>query len=452
VDSSPYPINIGWMGSAADSESTKDEDGDMATTAAEGEYKTASVFPSGSELNTSKMLTFYRKGPFEIKAEYADDKDLVVGTSTALGAFKIDLPPQTETKKVKVKAKLSLHGIFSIDSAQLVETEEYEETVKEKREIEAAPDAEAPKAESEAPAADVPVEGTAPAAEDEAKEEPKKEPEKKYEWVEVKKKKTRTKRTDLPIIVSGRPGLSAAMLQKRTDEETAMQAETREIIETDERRNDLESYIFTMRDKTSESGVYGPFIAAADRDNFQASLTKMEDWLYDTYDATKVQHVEQLAELKKVGDPVVWRHQEDGLRADWVQAVAGTISNYKNAAETPGEKYGHICPDKLASIIKECDEVSKWLADLQAKQAPLQKHEQPALTCADMEKKNQDLAKMADVILKEPKPAPPEPPKEDVAAEAPKTDGGAEASTEAPAAAESSATSDEAKNGSKTEH
>merc|ERR1712194_658580 len=95
---------------------------------------------------------------FEIKAEYADDRDLVVGTSTALGAFKIDLPPQTETKKVKVKAKLSLHGIFSIDSAQLVETEEYEETVKEKREIEAAPDAEAPKAESEAPKEDVAAE------------------------------------------------------------------------------------------------------------------------------------------------------------------------------------------------------------------------------------------------------------------------------------------------------
>jgi len=179
-----------------------------------------------------------------------------------------------------------------------------------------------------------------------------------------------------------------------------------------------------------------------------------EDWLYDTFDATKVQYVEQLAELKKVGDPVVWRHQEDGLRADWIQAVSGTVSNYKNAAENPGEKYGHISPDKLASIIKECDDVFKWLTDLQAKQATLQKYEQPVLICADMEKKNKELAKMADVILKEPKPAPPEPPKEEAAAteaaEAPKTDGAAEASTEAPA--EGGATNDETKNGAKTEH
>lgn len=35
------------------------------------------------------------------------------------------------------------------------------------------------------------------------------------------------------------------------------------------------------------------------------------------------------------------------------------------------------------------------------------KSERPVLICADMEKKNQELAKMADDILKEPKPAPP---------------------------------------------
>merc|ERR1712203_494293 len=106
-----------------------------------------------------------------------------------------------------------------------------------------------------------------------------------------------------------------------------------------------------------------------------------------------------------------------------------------NAAENPGEKYGHISPDKLASIVKECDDVSKWLTDLQAKQATLQKHDQPVLICVDMEKKNQDLAKMADVILKEPKPKPPEPPKEETPAEAPKADAGAETTADGAAPA-----------------
>merc|ERR1711972_1227051 len=71
-------------------------------------------------------------------------------------------------------------------------------------------------------------------------EEKPKEPEKKYEWVDVVRKKKRTKRTDLTITAQGKPGLSPANVQKRMDEETAMQAEMREIIETDEKRNDLE--------------------------------------------------------------------------------------------------------------------------------------------------------------------------------------------------------------------
>merc|ERR1712190_55482 len=139
-------------------------------------------------------------------------------------------------------------------------------------------------------------------ADAEAKTEEKpKEPEKKYEWVEVPKKKKRTKRTDLNITISGKLGLPADAVQKRMDEETAMQAEMREIIETDEKRNDLEGYVFTMPDKISESGEYGAFISSADRDKFNSELTKAEDWLYDFEGATKAQYIEKLDELKAHG-------------------------------------------------------------------------------------------------------------------------------------------------------
>merc|ERR1719210_1035591 len=137
-DTITVPISIGWMGSSADAEAVKEkgEDDGEQMTGVEGEYKTAVVFPVGSVMNTLKMLTFYRKSAFEIKAEYVDESLLVPGTKKELGAYKIDLPAQSEAKKIKVKAKLNLHGMFMIESAQLVEEEEYEETVKEKKEIE----------------------------------------------------------------------------------------------------------------------------------------------------------------------------------------------------------------------------------------------------------------------------------------------------------------------------
>lgn len=233
------------------------------------------------------------------------------------------------------------------------------------------------------------------------------------------KKKKRTKRTDLNISATGCPGLPDLTIQKKTDEETAMQAEMNEIRETDEKRNDLESFIFTMRDKTAESGEYGPFTTQAERERFHAELTKAEDWLYDTSEATKVMFVEKLDELKTFSNPIVFRFREDETREDWIKALEGTAVNYKAAAQNPGDKYNHIAPEKLNKIVAECDAISAWLADMKARQSSVPKHEKPILICADIEKKNQDLAKFADEILREPKPKPAEPPKEEKKAETP---------------------------------
>merc|ERR1712190_632424 len=122
-------------------------------------------------MNTTKLLTFYRKGPFDVTAEYADVKTLIPGTPQSLGSYKIDLPIQAETKKIKVKAKLTLHGTFTIENAQMVETEEYEEVSKEKREIVAPAEPEAP---TEAPKDEAPKAGEAAPAEGGKKEEPQK--------------------------------------------------------------------------------------------------------------------------------------------------------------------------------------------------------------------------------------------------------------------------------------
>jgi len=425
-DTSPFAVRVGWMGSAADTNAAKDDDGDTQMVGGEGEYKTAVIFPAGSTLGTTKMLTFNRTGDFEMKAEYVDANALLPDTPKELGSFKIVLPKQDVVKKVKVKAMLTGHCMFSVEGAQLVEEEEYEEMTKEKRELPPEETAEeAPKAEGGEPAAggkaeakpDAPMadkgdtqdgekenaEKTGEGTEQKAPE--KKAPEKKYEWVEVMKKKRRTKKTDLVIDASNRPGLSATALEARTSEETAMKSEMKELIETDEKRNDLESYIFNMRDKIV--GEYADFISTAEAETFNKDLTTAEDWLYDNEGAKKVEYIEKLDALKVVGDATVWRSKEHSMRAEWIQAVEGTIVNYRAAADNPGEKYGHIAGEKLAKIAEACDELSQWLKDNAAKQEQLPKWQRPVLICADMEKKNQELAKTCDKILKEPKPAPP---------------------------------------------
>lgn len=423
-DSALNGINVGWMGTVADSEAMKEEDGDALMVGGDGDYKTATVFPAGSLNGVSKMLTFNRKGPFEVKAQYVEGAALPPSTSRELGNYTIELPPQAEAKKVKVKAELSLHGTFKLHGAQMVEVEEYEETVKEKRELPADPNAaegdaaDAMKTDGEAAEAgdamktdgdtDVPMtDGEQKPAEEKKEEEAKKEPEKKYEWVDVVKKKKRNKRTDVKVSVTGAPGLSDAALQKLMDAESAMQSEMRDIIETDEKRNDLEGYIYNMRDKITESGQYGAYVSQQDRDQFNKDLSTTEEWLWDNPDSTKVQYIDKLEELQNTGSAIVWRHREDGQREDWITAVNGTILNYRAAAENPGDRYSHIAPEKLAKITAACNDLENWLAEKKAAQSNLPKSVKPVLICADMEKRNSDLAKAADEVLKEPKPAPP---------------------------------------------
>merc|ERR1712217_881630 len=110
----------------------------------ETDIKPAAIFPAGSSMNMLKLLTFWRSGPFDVNASYADDSLLLPKTEKDLGSFRIELPPQAEPKKVKVRAKLMLHGTFDIEGATLVEEEEYEETIKEKRELPADPEPEEP--------------------------------------------------------------------------------------------------------------------------------------------------------------------------------------------------------------------------------------------------------------------------------------------------------------------
>eukprot|EP00434_Breviolum_minutum_P004825 symbB.v1.2.004252.t1/scaffold241.1/size254724/7 len=233
---------------------------------------------------------------------------------------------------------------------------------------------------------------------------PVKRAEPRFEWVEVVKKRKLTKTMDLRITATGTPGMSSEDLQKRQDEETKMQAEMREIIETDEKKNDLEGYIFNARAKISDSGEWVSFIAPEDREKFEKELQKAEDWLYDNFDGTKVQYIDKLDELKTLGNPVQYRHKESGMREEWLRAVRNTVANYRKVAEQPGDRYGHIAKEKLEKILVACTECESWLAEQLQKQESMPKYQKPILTCADMEKRSQELAKMSDEILKEPKP------------------------------------------------
>ena len=109
-----YPIKVRWEKSLAD----EDEDTELV------------VFPRGNGIPSTKVLTFYRKAPFDVEAAYADPSGLPGSFNPWVGRLTAkDVGPSStgDYSTVRVKARLNLHGILSFEGVYTEEIEEKEE-------------------------------------------------------------------------------------------------------------------------------------------------------------------------------------------------------------------------------------------------------------------------------------------------------------------------------------
>lgn len=280
IDYTHHPISISWANTTDASDMMDESEGAVV---GNGSTKSVVVFPRKSPMNVVKVLTFNRTGPFDITAAYGDPQMLPAGTSPLIGKFHLDLPSSGEAMKVKVRAKLSLHGTFSVESAHLIETEEYDEIVKEKRQ----------KDEKSAPA-DPENEPMTPAD----------------DTVEVVHKRKREKKTEIRVTATHTNGLSHQLLGDAIDAEAAMVAIDREARDRDVARNDLESYLYGAREKLSD--VWAGFVPSEEfKEQILSEISAAEDWLYDKFeDGTKAEFADKLVEIQAKLAPVKNAHDE----------------------------------------------------------------------------------------------------------------------------------------------
>merc|ERR1719221_17905 len=293
-----------------------------------------------------------------------------------LGTYTIELPVQMQAKKVKVKAALTINGTFVIQGAQMVEEEGEEGDV---------PMSDANNRENEAKENDV--------------KEKRKHQDSKEANVDISQRKRRFKRTNLTIKTSGCPGLADAELEKRKEQEEQMITEMRDIEETNNRKNELESYILTMRSNIAEGAKYGAYITDANRSTLADQLEKAEDWLYDHMDDEKDVFISKLAELQVLGDPAVNRFSEDTRRPELISGYENAVSMFKATAQKPGSKHKHIDATKLNSLLAACEDAEQWLTEMKTKQDKLPKYEDPVLDCASIEKRSEELTNLGEAIL-----------------------------------------------------
>ena len=185
-----------------------------------------------------------------------------------------------------------------------------------------------------------------------------------------------------------------------------------------DRKNALEEYIYDMRGKLGDR--YASYTQAAEKDKLLAMCATAEDWLYseEGEDATKSAYAGQLDTLKAVGDPIAFRYTEHSELPKASSLLREAINQFYAQATSGDERYSHIDPKDIESVIEKVATTQKWLDDAIAKQAEKPKSVAPVVTTSEIKKKREDLVYFATPIMNKPKPKPvvtdaPPPPSKD---------------------------------------
>jgi heat shock protein 4 len=258
------------------------------------------VFTAHNSVPSSKLLTFVRLlrskemgkagvCDFKVSARYGKDETIPSGTLHHIGEWTIggikkypscvvkDGDKELYSKAtIKVRARLDGNCLIALDQAYQVEEVEVPIEEKETKETK---------------------EG----------EEP--------EEVEVdKKSKTKKiiRKHDLTV-TSHTASASQEVLNQWVASEGELAANDRLVIDTAEKRNALEEYVYDVRGKLSDS--WSDYMVESEKEPFMKTLYDTEDWLYgDGENAAKSVYVERLVQLRKVGDPVAQRYQQANER------------------------------------------------------------------------------------------------------------------------------------------
>lgn len=278
-----YPIEFTWEKSP----DIPDEDTSLT------------VFNKGNVMPSTKILTFYRKEPFNLEAKYAKPEILPGKTNPWIGRFavkNVKADSSNDFMICKLKARLNLHGILNVEQGYYVEDMEVEEPIPEEKDAE--------KKDGDAMDTD---------------EKPK-----------TRKVKKQVRKGDLPI-VSGTSSLEEGAKQSAAEQESAMIMEDKLVADTEEKKNELETYIYEMRNKIDDQ--YSEFANEDEKTKLKAKLEASEEWLYDEgEDATKAVYIAKMDEIRAVAGPIVQRYF-DKVEAERAAAQAEAEAEAAKRAE-----------------------------------------------------------------------------------------------------------------------
>ncbi|XP_072260513.1 heat shock protein 105 kDa [Pyxicephalus adspersus] len=406
TDVVPYSISLKWSTEA-------DE--------AEGIHE---VFNRNHAAPFSKVLTFYRKNPFQLEAFYTDPSSISY-PQPKIGQFvvqNISATKEGEKAKVKVKVRVNTHGIFSVSTASVVEKVDVEDTedqsmgsvpefknqdtdsMEEDKTVQQDHAEAGTQVQTDGHPSPPPPE---PTGEENKSTDPEKVNEKKNDKPpEAKKPKIKVKNIEVPIEANFVWQLGKDLLNMYIENEGKMILQDKLEKERNDAKNAVEEYVYEYRDKLA--GPYSKFISEVDQARFSELLTATEDWLYeDGEDQPRQVYVDKLEELKRLGSPVHERYRESEERPKAFEELGQRLQHYAKIVDefkNQSEAYQHIGAADMEKVEKCVRETMEWLNNAMNVQAKQHLDQNPAVYSHEIKAQCSSLDSTCHRIVTRPKP------------------------------------------------
>ena len=288
-----YPIEFNWE----QSPDIPDEDTSLT------------VFNKGNVMPSTKILTFYRKQPFDLEAKYAKPELLPGKMSPWIGRFSVKgvkANGEDDFMICKLKARLNLHGVLNVESGYYVEDVEVEEPIPEEKEGEKAekkdgdvstppllspPLMPANDALKKAPhtklknfakglfgsskrpsSSEQPLTDISNQAMETDQTNGTAEPKPK-----TRKVKKQVRKGELPLS-AGTASMDQTSKDAAAEKEGAMFMEDKLVADTEDKKNELESYIYELRSKIDDQ--YAEFASEEEKAKLKEKLDQSEVCFY----------------------------------------------------------------------------------------------------------------------------------------------------------------------------
>ncbi|KAG7344112.1 molecular chaperone DnaK [Nitzschia inconspicua] len=423
TDINPFPISISLENLESDKKTSNDK---------EVWSKQATVFKTNGKIAVKKTIAFTHDEDVHCALDYAEPETLPTGSKPELQRYKIKgiagFAKEMEEKglgkpKVSLQFELSQSGITSLIKAEAAVEETY--TVEVEVEVEDDED----KSSNETDAADETTERKTEETKDasaetteQSTEEAEKadnetkagnatkdteKPKKKTKMVEKEMKKTHKKVLDVEEYHVGKiQPLSKELKEEYKFNIAELARMDKERMLLEEAKNQLESYIYKVKNKLSDEEEKISKISTEEQREELSKLTMAaEDWLFDEGDSADVATVKaKYEELAKPAEKVWFRLSESTARPEAVQALKDKLKETEEKLNKWFEGKDYITDDEKADLASKFEAARKWVADKEDEQAAKASHEDPAFSSEEVPGQMQPIMKLVTRLMKKPKP------------------------------------------------